>query len=434
MRLSFSHPWVMDDDENTPITPFTESSGVSATPKEIQDAEEEIQEEEEESSADEFTEDELMSMSMAALSRIRFIPRQEYGTPSGIEPIKTCSSCGDAGDVAIIDAEIAPHDGSDEIADEFGETPVEEGTVTEDEDLTEEMRGLRDIYDRFKMLQYPSPAFIPSIAIASEENFSDLIDSLLGILKKVMIKVAAYTRKAYIFSRDRISKSFMRLSTISKLWNIKLKMNLDNIDIERLQKFEVESFPYHVWTDTVKLALSAYELANSAERIVFDVSEDATTNQMHRFHEELKKNGIEFNITKNSIDMNDLLDKRVYSNVIDLGFSKSQINNCMRYLSDVSKCVPNAKENTLQSKIDKVIKDISNHSAKTNKAIEDGQLKKGSDEYKHAIEKIMHYTVRLDFVLTCMRCAYGLFDIVTKDILKIFGKYEDAYAFKSLVD
>lgn len=429
--LSLSHGWRFEEDSDTPITPFTEDKGYATTPDEIKEAEKEIQEEEQdETSADDIPEDELRLLSPNALSRVRFTPRMEYGTPSGIEP--PCPSCADAGDVAIIDAELAPSDETD--TDEFGEESSAEGIVTDDESLEMELRKWDKLQKEFEDIQNaPAVAFL-RYTIPGTEDFSDLIDGFISILKNVMIKVAKYTRKAYIFCRDRVSRSFMRLSTVSKLWNIKLKMNLDKVDVERLQRFELEAFPYSVWIDISKLALSAFDMVSNANRIVFDVSEEATTSMMKRFAASLKNNGVEFNVTKNSIDMDDLLDKRVYTNVIDLGFTKAQIGNCMRYLSNMSKCVPNAKENKLQPKTDALIKEITNKSAKVNQAVEEGQLKKNSSAYQEEVEKIMHYTIRLDFVLMCMRCAYGLFDILTKDILKVFNKYEDAYAIKELVD
>ena len=88
----------------------------------------------------------------------------------------------------------------------------------------------------------------------------------------------------------------------------------------------------------------------------------------------------------------------------------------------------------LQGTIDKLIKDVTSKSAQTNKALEDGHIHKDSPQYKEEVEKIMNYTVRLDFILTCMKCAYGLFDLLTVDCLKIFSKYEDAFTHKALVD
>ena len=467
MSYSYLCGWRFEDgDEDTPITPFTEDTRSAATPSEIEDAEDEIQEEEEEkdeTSADEYSDDELSTMSWYYLCKTRFTPRykrsMEYGTPSGTDPIKSCSSCCDAGDVAIIDAEVAPSEGSgdetegDEFGGDMGDTDMgeteespegdeetgeseeggEEEEGGEDEDLTMALRQFYDLQVQYNQLRKNSPFFMSSI-FTGNEDFSDLISGFIDVLKTVMIKVAKYTRKAYLFCRSKLSSSFMRLTTVSKLWNFKLKKNLDKVDVERLQKYEIEAWSYSTWIDTTKLAISAYDMAAASKRIVFDVSDDANTSMMKRFAGDLKHNGIEFNITKNVIEMNDLLDKRTYSNILDLGYTKAQITNCMRYLGEIATKVPNAKENTLQASIDKTIKEMTNYSAKVNQAVEEGQLKQNSPKYKEEIEKTMHFTVRLDFVLSCMRCAYGLFDMLTADILKVFSKYEDACAFKSLVE
>lgn len=458
-----------DEDEDRPITPFTEDTRSTATPTEIEEAEDEIQEEEEEkdeTSADEYSDDELAEMSWYYLCKTRFTPRykMEYGTPSGTDPIDPCTSCCDAGDVAIIDAEVAPSEGSgddtgdDEFGGDMGDTDMgeteeapeegveesgesegeetsEEGSEEsgEDTDLTMALRQFRDLQIRYEQAQRNSPFFMSHI-FAGNEDFSEIVSGFISVLKTVFIKVAKYARKAYLFAREKISSTFMRLSTVSKLWNFKLKRNLDKVDVERLQKFEIEAFPYGVWIDTTKLAISAYDMAAVSKRIVFDVSADANTDMMKRFAGDLKRNGVEFNITKNVIEMSDLLDKRVYKSIIDLGYTKTQITNCMRYLGEISKKVPNAKGNTLKDDIDKTIKEMTNYSAKINQAVEEGQLKQNSPKYKAEIEKTLHHTVRLDFVLSCMRCAYGLFDLLTADILKVFSKYEDACAFKSLIE
>ena len=69
---------------------------------------------------------------------------------------------------------------------------------------------------------------------------------------------------------------------------------------------------------------------------------------------------------------------------------------------------------------------LSVFAASINTAVDEGRLKKDSKEYREEVDKLLHYTVRYDFILTCMKCSYFLFDKLSADILHIFQKYEDA--------
>lgn len=480
----FKYHWSFEeDDENTPITSFGEDTRSSATPKEMDEASEEIEEEEKESmgedeeetpveniSGDEYSEDELEGMTDASLVYVRITPyyrdgkfltfkqmqcQMEYGTPSGIEPVG-CPSCGDAADAAIIDSEVSPAEGTVPDSkyaegDNAGGGDTGFGGGEESEFGGEDEGDFEFLYkDTFKFRQLcdeveSNPMWRETIFqdpkyeeykgyLKGHEDFTDFVAELLRVLVILMRKAAQYGRVAYLFSRNKISASFMNLTTISKLWTSKLRRNLDKVDNERLDRYEVEAFPYELWVQVTKTALEIYRMVEHAKRIVFDGTNQAVTKDMAALNRQLKEIGIVIQVEKSHVDMNKLLDQRVRRSVNDLGFTKPHIENCARYLSEIGRCIPRKDVNTLKSATDDIMKELSERSKKVNDAVESGELKKGSPAYKKQIDYLTDCTFRLGFVMVGMQTSFALFEIVTNDILKIFSKYEDAFDNKALVE
>lgn len=365
------------------IESFSETPAEETSVEELDKAEEQIAEEETETTLD-------------------------YATPGSIEDPScvggSCPSC-DAGDVAIIDAELAPADG------ESGDDLAEDEEVDFSADLK--------LYQRIDHKLTHSP-------FVACESFSDVIGSLIGALKSITMKIAKYTNRVYKFSRNKIAATHLRLQTVYALWNRKLSKNLSDVDADRLNELEVEAFPYDVWIDAAKISLAAFEMVHAAERVVFDPGDTAVTNSMDRFADKLKQLGISINIPQNRINVDSLLDTRKFESISSLGYSKSQVPNCLRYFGDIAKRVPKGDLNTLEATTTKVINRLTQFAASINTAVDEGRLKKDSKEYREEVDKLLHYTVRYDFILTCMKCSYFLFDKLSADILHIFQKYEDA--------
>lgn len=457
---------IMEDDQNTPITSFSEGPGVTVTPKEVDEASDEIEQEEEEDQeknddgmvdASEYSDEELMSMNGAALAYVRFTPRFEYGTPSGIKPADTrgCPSCGDAADAAIIDAEVEPSEGTvpeEQYAegDTGGGGDIgggdeggfgEEGE--EDEDFTFELKQWaylqKDFDAKYKALEEilnsnRSDFAIRKYCIVAQEDLSAIIGQMATVLGIVLTKTLKYTRKAYLFVRNKINRNILRLDTVSKLWNSKLKSNLDKVRTDRLDRYEVTAFPYDVWLAVVKTGLSIYDTALSGRDIVFNSNTSAVNKRLADLKASLGKIEIEFDIKTSKVNMNELLDKREYRSISSLGFSKEKISNCARYFDDIARCMPAKDKNPLKSIVDAITREIADRTKAVNAKVEKDELKEGSKEYKKEMEEINGYAFRLNFVLICMKTAYALFDLAITDILHIFSKYEDAYASDEMVD
>lgn len=328
----------------------------------------------------------------------------DYGTPNSIDDPSTvggnCPSC-DAGDAAIIDAEVEP--------------------VEEADETTEIGTDIEMVVQLLNQLPINDTDPIPSM-----ESLADVISDLIGALKTLTIKVVKYTTKIYRYSRNRISATYLRLQTVHRLWNNKIGKHLSDVDTDRLSELEIEAFPYETWIEAAKLSLASFEMVVAAERIVFEPGDEAVTNSMDRFASKLQQLGVKINIPKNRLNVDELLDNRRYESVSALGYNKSQMPNCLRYFGDISKRVPKGDLNTLEPVTKKVIDRITQFASSINTAVEENRLKKGSPEYRAEVDKLLNYTVRFDFILNCMKCCYFLFDRLTADILHVFEKYETA--------
>lgn len=406
MNQYIFNPLFEKDDEfaNFGETPNTEP----IEKEELEEAQEQVKEKEEESGTN-LSDDELESLPESEVMKLRFTPHFDYGTPGG----SNCNSCGceDAGDVAIIDSEVQEGDSKD-----LGNGIIDNSTP-EETDITGDIAMYYKNHEAY--LQYRD-------VIPSMEGISDLVSNLFAAIRFVVIKTIKYTRRVYKFSRKKLGPIVFKTSTIHKLWKFKISRNLSKIDQDALSSMEIDAFPLDNWLAASKTALASFDMVKSAERIVFDSSDVAVTNSMKGFAERLEQTGVKFIVNKNQVNMDELMDNRRFDNVISLGYNKSQIVNCLRYAEEISKRVPNEKENNLEQITDRVIKRISNYAAMLNEAVEKGELTKNSDKYKEKMDDLMNYTVRLDFILSCMRCAHHLFDLLLSDLEKVFSKYEDS--------
>lgn len=452
---TYRMPWMQqeEDQNDQEIQSFTEEEQPKVSPKELKEAGEDAKEQAEEAEekqkendeevegtsdemdASEYSDEELMSMNWDQIRQIRFLPRFDYATPGGIDSpdgisVGGCKNCGhagneDAGDVAISDAEVAPAEGTEE---EGGEdvggldTGMPEEEPGDEEGLGAELRA----YMRYRSM--PDAFGFPSM-----EGLDEIVGKLFSVFKYLILKAAKYARKTYLFARKKISHTFMKMTTVHKLWKFKLERNLSDISEEKLSKFEVEAFPYAVWVDVAKVSLQAFNVVASAERFVFDAASEAQTNMMKNFSRELDRIGIRITTNKRRIDMDSLMDKRRYDSITQLGFSKSQIPNCIRYLGDISKHIPSIKDNPLEKVMRQCVEKSGAYAARLSEAVSNGEIAKGSKEYQEGMDNVMKQTVRIDYAMMLMRTTYALFDQLVVDVEKVFSKYEDATAFESLL-
>ena len=394
-----------------------------------------LDENEDEESASEYTEAELRSFSAERLERMRWMPhRCEYGTPGGSDDTLGCPGCADAADTAIIDEGISPTQGvgDEETTDETDRDRSDANRDDNDSDMGGdlELSMLYSDYIRISDSLAHAGEFIP----ASEGWLGDLVGDLFGILKNAFTIVYKYARKSYKFVRDRWVFAHKRLHWMQSFWSSKLSKHLGDVDDSRLKNYEVECFTYSDWLEAAKVSINAFDLVHSGDRIVNDPSGDAIVRTMKLFADELARVGIKINIPKNRVDYDDLLDKRRFESVSDLGYAKSQMPNCIRYFQEISKRCPDLDKNTLQPKIDALIKIATSKAAQLADAVDKGDINPHSDEYRKAADALVVTTARIDFLINVMRIAFYLFDKLTFDAQKVFTAYEDCMVSVTLTD
>ena len=390
------------------------------------------------------TEEERIQRHVSSLASKWNTVTNEYGNPSHTDftPGSGCPNCGnaDAGDVVILDNDVEEdtNDNTDDsgISEDIG--------LTENDDIAEtdvELHYKQDIltYDKYRtyLEDYVSPSTISSVyptwmnemhgRLAGNEDFWEAIEGLVSALKTVMVKVAKYARRTYLFVRNKISRVFMRLTTIQSIWNTKISMNLANIRSSDLATLEVKSLPFNLWVEAAKLSVMTYDLVARGDSIVFDSSDRTITKVMAEIKQQMKRSHIEIDISEGKLKTDDLMDQRQQGNLTELGWNRNTIAIALRHLGDLATRVPNDKDAPLEKKTNALIEKITAYSREINDKVESGSLPKGSKEYRDAADTLLERTIRFDFVLACSRCAYALFDVLTNDFLDVLEEVEDSY-------
>ncbi len=289
----------------------------------------------------------------------------------------------------------------------------------ESADITDELRAISKIGKEIS-------------TIVGQEGLFEKFGELLGILGSLGKKLVPFVKGTYRFSRNRLMASFLHLQTISKIVEKRIRKNLHKVNNETLSDFELEAFPYSVWIDAAKVSLDIFNFMQNINSVVFSPSTDIETREIKDIRERLDTLGIKMVVSRNHIDYNSLLDTRSYENVNGLGFTKSQLPNTFRYLSEMSRRVKNGKENALEPLFNSVMKEIANRASKHASRIEKKEITKGTEEYQKEAEKIINAIVRYDFFLCTMRCCYYLFDVLSKDALRVCETYEKAIGKQNL--
>ena len=471
----------LNEKEDEKIVTFSESKPLvdtEVTPKELDKTVDEIDEyennEDEESqftmSADAFTDSELGMIPEENLPHVRFIPRMEYGTPSGINPpvIGTCSGCGDAGDVAIIDNEIGRDEESKEpganedvenrrhLASSKSEDEINEDESFDRNDETssdEELGSDLEMYYNF--LKYKERQIAERKLLGMESLYEDEEDpaeryykearwksikgffgGFLWLAGKFLITVTKYANKLYKFARNKLADAFLSKETIYKFIKFKLNKLIDHVDEERLKEYKLTTYDFDDLISTIKCALGMYDVVCHCQNIVENKATEIITTDIEKIINKLKSVGIEMNIKYIKRDLNNNLDKRTNKSLGEHGYSKKEIPNLIRYFGEIAKCIPDKKDkpDMMQDITEIELDRISKLRIKLAKEVKDKKIKKGSKEYDEMEQRIIALSTRMDFIFLLYGATVHLFDVILRDMEGIFGKIENSIEAKALVD
>ena len=471
----------LNEKEDEKIVTFSESKPLvdtEVTPKELDKTVDEIDDyennEDEESqftmSADAFTDSELGMIPEENLPHVRFIPHMEYGTPSGINPpvIGTCSGCGDAGDVAIIDNEIGKDEESKEpganedvenrrhLASSKSEDEINEDESFDRNDETssdEELGSDLEMYYNF--LKYKERQIAERKLLGMESLYEDEEDpaeryykearwksikgffgGFLWLAGKFLITVTKYANKLYKFARNKLADAFMSKETIYKFIKFKLNKLIDHVDEERLKEYKLTTYDFDDLISTIKCALGMYDVVCHCQNIVENKATEIITTDIEKIINKLKSVGIEMNIKYIKRDLNNNLDKRTNKSLGEHGYSKKEIPNLIRYFGEIAKCIPDKKDkpDMMQDITEIELDRISKLRIKLAKEVKDKKIKKGSKEYDEMEQRIIALSTRMDFIFLLYGATVHLFDVILRDMEGIFGKIENSIEAKGLVD
>ena len=471
----------LNEKEDEKIVTFSESKPLvdtEVTPKELDETVDEIDEyennEDDESqftmSADAFTDSELGMIPEENLPHVRFIPHMEYGTPSGINPpvIGTCSGCGDAGDVAIIDNEIGKDEESKEpganedvenrrhLASSKSEDEINEDESFDrnDETSSDEEFG-SDLEMYYNFLKYKERQIAERKLLGMESLYEDEEDpaeryykearwksikgffgGFLWLAGKFLITVTKYANKLYKFARNKLADAFLSKETIYKFIKFKLNKLIDHVDEERLKEYKLTTYDFDDLISTIKCALGMYDVVCHCQNIVENKATEIITTDIEKIINKLKSVGIEMNIKYIKRDLNNNLDKRTNKSLGEHGYSKKEIPNLIRYFGEIAKCIPDKKDkpDMMQDITEIELDRISKLRIKLAKEVKDKKIKKGSKEYDEMEQRIIALSTRMDFIFLLYGATVHLFDVILRDMEAIFGKIENSIEAKALVD
>lgn len=473
----------LNEKEDEKIITFSESKPLvdtETTPKELDETVDEIDNYEKEDSdeddsqfsmsADAFTDSELEMIPRENLSCVRFMPRMEYGTPSGIHPpvIGTCSGCGDAGDVAIIDNEIGKDEKSKEPgADEDVEnrrhlaSAKSEDEIDKDEsfDRNDETSSDEDLGSDLEMyydfLKYKERQIAERKLLGMESLYEDEEDpaeryykearwksikgffgGFLWLAGKFLITITKYANKLYTFTRNILADAFASKETIYKFIKFKLTKLIDHVDEERLADYKVTTYDFEDLVNTTKCALGMYDIVCHCQNIVENKSVDIKTTDIEKINNRLKTIGIELNVKHNKCNLDDNLDKRTNDTLGEHGYTKKEIPNLIRYFGEIAKCIPDKKDKPdKMHEITKIeIERIAKLRNKLAEQVKAKKIQKGSKEYEEMEQRIVALATRMDYILLMYKATTILFSTLLKDMEAIFGKIENSIEAKGLVD
>ena len=471
----------LNEKEDEKIVTFSESKPLvdtEVTPKELDKTVDEIDEyennEDEESqftmSADAFTDSELGMIPEENLPHVRFIPHMEYGTPSGINPpvIGTCSGCGDAGDVAIIDNEIGKDEESKEpganedvenrrhLASSKSEDEINEDESFDRNDETSSDDELgSDLEMYYNFLKYKERQIAERKLLGMESLYEDEEDpaeryykearwksikgffgGFLWLAGKFLITVTKYANKLYKFARNKLADAFMSKETIYKFIKFKLNKLIDHVDEERLKEYKLTTYDFDDLISTIKCALGMYDVVCHCQNIVENKATEIITTDIEKIINKLKSVGIEMNIKYIKRDLNNNLDKRTNKTLGEHGYSRKEIPNLIRYFGEIAKCIPDKKDkpDMMQDITEIELDRISKLRIKLAKEVKDKKIKKGSKEYDEMEQRIIALSTRMDFIFLLYGATVHLFDVILRDMEAIFGKIVYSIEAKALVD
>lgn len=427
-------------DENKPIQPLTETPAKVYKPKNLTEAEDEIQEKEtteedkdeeyreehnpeetpdetvdsigDMNNSDEELDDKLMKFTVYQLLTTQFL-KMEYGTPSGSDSF--CPTCGteDAADAAIIDNEISPA----KRTEPFGST---DGSSGGSDFGSSDSSGEDDDDFGMDFSFYYKQRVALEHCIPGTENFVRTFTGLFKFGEKIFHTVAQqFTRLTRLVLRIG-EHNLVKVRYMAKFYQFKFSKLINFIDDEALSKINVEVWKADDWSKIKDNCHVIYKLLADMENQLA-VKSGKFKDVKSNYEKAFSKINVNITDTNSKNNTHDLYKLREGGSLSELGYSKENVVSMFRQLEELGEIVGMEA----MSKINVALKKSMLHIKTETARIKTLQEAKPNDaKLKQEMDMLTAYNLRYTYLSNCVNTYAMITDQLTTDLYKISKAFE----------
>lgn len=452
----------LTSDENKPIQPLTETPAKVYKPKNLTDAEDEIQEKDteeenkdseyrEEHNKDEEEEDvglenpdealdsldnpetsdedpdaKFMKLTIHQLLSTRFL-RLEYGTPSGSDS-SFCPTCGteDAADAAIIDNEIS----GAERTEPFGSVNNDSGGFGS----TSDNGGGDDDFDMDFSFYYKQRIALEHY-LAGNENFIRTIGGVadaIGSVLKTAFHISEWVAKRAVtvtrFVLRVAEHNAVKVKYMSKFYQFKFSKLMNLADDSVLDKLKITAWKASDWTKIKQACVPIYELCTDIEDQL-EIKAGGFKNIKKQYDKAFSKLNITITENESKNTTHALFKLRTGGTLDELGYGKDTIVSMFRQLEELGEIVGMEA----MSKINVALKKASVYVKKEAvriKALKESNI--NSDKLKKELDLLQAYNIRYSYLANCVHTYTLITDRLVSDLYEVSKTFESAMVPKQL--
>lgn len=427
-------------DENKPIQPLTETPAKVYKPKNLTEAEDEIQEKEtteedkdeeyreehnpeetpdetvdsigDMNNSDEELDDKLMKFTVYQLLTTQFL-KMEYGTPSGSDSF--CPTCGteDAADAAIIDNEISPA----KRTEPFGST---DGSSDGSDFGSSDSSGEDDDDFGMDFSFYYKQRVALEHCIPGTENFVRTFTGLFKFGEKIFHTVAQqFTRLTRLVLRVG-EHNLVKVRYMAKFYQFKFSKLINFIDDEALSKINVEVWKADDWSKIKDNCHVIYKLLVDMENQLA-VKSGKFKDVKANYEKAFSKIKVSITDTESKNNTHDLYKLREGGSLSELGYSKENVVSMFRQLEELGEIVGMEAMGKINVALKKSMLHIKTETARI-KTLQ--EAKPNDAKLKQEMDMLTAYNLRYTYLSNCVNTYAMITDQLTTDLYKISKAFE----------
>ena len=437
----------LDVDENKPIQPLTETPAKVYKPKNLTEAEDEIQErdtkeedkdeeyreehtpedESEETpdetvdsigdanTSDEELDNKLMNFTIYQLLSTDFL-KMEYGSPSGSDSF--CPTCGteDAADAAIIDNEISDAERTEPFGSMDNNSGGSFGGGFGGGDDSGEGGDDFDLDFSF----YYKQRVALEHCIPGTENFIRTFAGLFNFSEKVFHTVAKQATRITRLMLRVGEHNFVKVRYMAKFYQFKLSKLINFIDDDALAKINVEAWRAKDWSNIKDNCVHIYELCKDIDNQLAVKSGEFKTVKA-KYEEAFSKIDCTINDTNTKNNTHDLYKLRAGGTLSELGYTKENVVAMFRQLEELGEIVGISAMKGINLSLKKAVLHVKKETARI-KTLQ--EIKPDDAKLKQEMDTVSAYNLRYSYLANCVNTYVMITDQLTTDLYKISKAFE----------